>query len=334
MGSKKLNILYYGGGWPTNIGNAFIDIGATNLLSKTNVSANIAIASQYSKWMMSTHNKSGRWGVDLAEMSTPDVLVVAGMNLCQEFVDVQGPVLKRLSDNKVKILFCGCGGSDYNEKEKSTVRSFLSGLDNKLAFISRDHDSYRLYCDLFDASYDGIDCGFFLALNYKPYRMISEEYDIFNFDTMPEPNILVKNKVIRTAHSIVDYTQDRERLRESISIKIGQKPQIEIPTFNYPNLNSRTNKSAVFFSDIPTDYLNLYFNAHDIYTDRVHTAVAGLVFGKRVRFYSPTPRAKIFQRFELSGLKKRLTTLPKTWLLKEQTAQINFLKRTLRKNIE
>ena len=62
-----MNILYYGAGWPTNIGNAFIDLGAMACLKEAFPEANIAFASEIdaskSLWFAVSSELSGNQNI-------------------------------------------------------------------------------------------------------------------------------------------------------------------------------------------------------------------------------------------------------------------------------
>ena len=80
--SEAIRILYYGAGWPTNIGNAFIDLGAMAVLRAAAPNAQIAFASEMPRWFFGRGNQTSlqkRFGQffkpkSLKEISKPSVM--------------------------------------------------------------------------------------------------------------------------------------------------------------------------------------------------------------------------------------------------------------------
>jgi len=94
MGKNRIKILYYGACWPTNIGNAFIDYGSIYSLKKAAPDAQVFFASELPRWLFNFYGKNMNKSIDLAEKMKIDFLVVSGMVLCDDFIKIQGPILK------------------------------------------------------------------------------------------------------------------------------------------------------------------------------------------------------------------------------------------------
>jgi len=293
-----MKILYYGGCWPTNIGNAFIDYGSIHTIKTAVPEGTVHFASELPRWLFK--DKS----VDLAELMEVDFVVVSGMNLCDEFLRNEGPVIKKLFDRGAKIIFNGCGGATYRKEEIKDFRKFFEEI-KICGFISRDGVAFENYKDCAPLSYDGIDCAFFLNEAFRPASLKIEDYVVYNFDSMREPRIESNKKVIRTHHSIG---------------KSGRSIKYSI-------------KQDALISDIPDDYLNLYAHAQAVYSDRVHACIAALSFGNLARLYSTTPRAYLFERVGAGEIREKLVKLDGERIQSEKNKQIDFLRRIFAENV-
>lgn len=63
MSIENIKILQCGGGWPTNIGNAFIDIGAHYSIKKVRPNSKVYLASSLSPWFYYNYGKPQRFGL-------------------------------------------------------------------------------------------------------------------------------------------------------------------------------------------------------------------------------------------------------------------------------
>lgn len=298
MAEKK--ILYYGGSWPPNIGNAFIDLGSIQALKMAFPDAKIFFASELPTWLF-TQIKRRQNVFSLAKYIECDYVVVSGMNCCQMFIDTEGEAIRYLSEKGVKVIFSGCGQRNYDEQETTAFRQFLSQL-NLAAFISRDSVTYGNLAAGASVSFDGIDCAFFLPEAYEPPSLDMEEYVIYNFDSsLKDLNLATDKKVVNLHHSLWPYMN---------------KHHVDDPD--------------CLISDIPYDYLTLYANTSATYSDRVHACIATLAYGKRARLYASTPRANLFKRIGAGDLYDRLVEIDMDALAKIKTAQIEFLRDNLK----
>jgi hypothetical protein len=166
-----------------------------------------------------------------------------------------------------------------------------------MALISRDERAYSLYKDYFPKAHNGIDCGFFLAEAFKPCRLKTEEFVIFSFDSMKEPKIEEKRRIIRVHHKCMG--------------KLSRKWFVHKDTL---------------ISDIPDDYFHLYANASAVYTDRVHACIAALSFDKYARIYSNSPRAVLFERVGGGEIWQKLVRIDQKQLEIEKANQISILR--------
>jgi len=319
-----MDILYYGACWYTNIGNAFIDYGSIYTIKSAVPNAKVHFASELPRWFYYANKESMNNSIDLAKLMKIDFVVVSGMNLCDSFIEIEGPILRSLSARGVKIIFNGCGGDTYEKSEIENFRRFLDEIKVS-GFISRDKISFKNYKNCFPKSYDGIDCAFFLSDAYKPAKLIIEDYVVYNFDRIPEPTIKHnQKKVIRTHHSNIDCFQNI-KTKGKITLCIEtQKPFIRIIK-NIPK-SSYLKSENTLISDIPEDYLNIYANTFATYSDRVHACIATLSFNKFARLFVKSSRSGIFDRVGASAITNQLVNIEQDKMIKEKRDQISFLK--------
>ncbi|MGD0577096.1 MAG: polysaccharide pyruvyl transferase family protein [Candidatus Staskawiczbacteria bacterium] len=326
--NKKTHITYLGGVWPTNIGNAFIDLGSMYLLKKACPEAAVHFSSEFPQWFFYSNRKKCCNALSLAGLIKSDYLVVSGMLLCDEFVKLYEPIVAELMKNDVKFIINGGGGLYYSEKETKNVRDFLK-RNRPYAFISRDDFAFKNYSDLAEQSYDGIDCGFFLSDYFNPAPLNISDFILMNFDETNSRKFIEKIKsAISLKNSFVRIPEinDKNIIRTHHSCLISRKHgpiDFGVPGEYFGSKNT-------LISDIPEDYLNLYANAKSVYSDRVHTCVAALSFGKPAMLFSKTSRAYLFDKVGAPTIKEKLTYPDKEKMAEEKRGHLEFLSSVFR----
>jgi hypothetical protein len=309
-------ILYYGAGWPTNIGNAFIDLGAMALLHAAAPNAQISFASEMPRWLFGPGRRTHaprtlmsrlqeRWSprmsnaLDLAACSDCDVLAFAGMAMCEEFVKVNGPTILQARRQGVSVLLMGTGGFKYTKEESRIYWDFLQAVQ-PTAFISRDDRALEDYSGCSGLAHRGIDCAFFVADAFSPLRLKLDPYVVLNFDDGPEPPVDAAGRLVLRSHhacwNLTDASFERQR---------------------------------TLISDVPHDYLTLYAGAEEVHSDRVHACVAALSYGRAARLYHPTPRGSLFEAAGAAGIRERLTRLNPAEIASKKQAQVEFVRGVL-----
>jgi len=326
---KKITILQNGGGWSTNIGNAFIDLGSMACLreaaNKADIKADIHFTSVLGRWIF-YHMSRGIKGymlkrpgktknvLNLQEYVKVDYVVQWGAFLSKHWFRVHGEILLKLSKKGIKIIINGGGiGEKANsEEEIIETRKYLRKV-KPYVLISRDRETFDNFKDLAEYSYNGIDCAFWVSDAYVPLKLDLPEYVILNFDKQPEPrpyelNIGRNKLIIRTHHAVWHNFPIRQWLRMKK---------------NYYD------KENTMISEIPYDYLNLYANAAATYSDRVHACVATLAYGKPARLFGNPSRALLFERIGASKITQQLIKPNVEKIEKEKQKQIDFLSEIL-----
>ena len=107
-----------------------------------------------------------------------------------------------------------------------------------------------------------------------------------------------------------------EKFKDENIVYTNHKP------YPYSNIK-RMAEAGVMCSDQPLDYLLLYANAKEVYSDRVHACIPTLSFGNKCRLYSDSPRIALFENVGLSNIKDELVGIEN--LQEKQNAQIDYL---------
>jgi hypothetical protein len=325
--TREITIIQCGGGWPTNIGNAFIDLGSIYTLKKVCEKSRILLLSNLSKSLLSRislsrgllsrsflyirsrlssypmYNMTNVF--DVRELIKTDYFVFSGSILTSSWFKRAFPL--KLLKRKVKIIINGGGGPSYIRQEVEAVREHLKKI-RPYAFISRDEVAFKNYEDLADYSFNGIDCSFFVKDYFRPLPLDTPKYITFTFDKIRPPKIIDKKgrMIIRLHHSSWPHTGFLTR---------------------YPRRDFIQKNTLI--SDLPEDYLNVYANTEETHSDRVHACAVTLAFRKPARLYMDTPRASLLDRVGAGTARYKLTYPRSEEIEKEKRKQIKFLSEIL-----
>jgi len=321
---RSPSFIQHGGGWITNIGNAFFDLGSQWAISQAvSGEPKIHLSSSFARRATSMLGRSPanvflrrKTGVsnvfDTGSMYDADYVVRAGAHLSKRWFEIHGDVLREASERGAKLIFHGVGFSEwaYNSDEVREVRSLLDELD-PFAIISRDEKTYSALKDTATHSYNGIDCGFFVNDLHDPMPM-RDEYVTVNFDKSEEPSDIERSLdadvIVRPHHSF----------------------WYPWGITNYPKMLSQYyNKENVFVSDVPHEYLDVYAGASETHTDRVHAVVATLVFGGKAKLYYNTDRSLLLDRAGVYETDDGYLCIEKDKLKTKKREQIDFLSEVL-----
>lgn len=264
-----------------NIGNGFIDLGAEAALMKAlplnaelfKVSSNANFAATMGQMFMLKENPIINWLwvhtmqraakklhdrsyktvktqniFSMASMVKCDYFIIPGCVLTVPFFTIYGDLIKRKAEQGSKIIFLGASGNFYTEYEVKFVSEYLRKLQ-PYAIMTRDSLAYKYYANFTKNSYNGIDNVFFVnLLNLPQIDTDLTPYVVLNIEEPKHYRIKEELKNIFKEKNIV-YSY--------------HKP------FPYTKV-SKLVKSGVIVSDNPMDYLLLYRNASEVYSDRVH----------------------------------------------------------------
>lgn len=287
------NIVYFNNCWFTNVGEAFIDIGSYQYIKQIfGNNIHISTITDMTEWYI---DKNKNWrslyskalkifnndafgkkyvskAVNMFELYDADYYVLSGMFGCKAFLETKASrELLRLSKEGKKVLFLGFGGLKYNSDEINSIRDYLKELQ-PLLVVTRDKQTYENYKNITNCI-SGIDCGFWICDTFRPQLKVNKEYDLVTFNRTSEPTQFSNSDryIIRPKHFQYEFC--------------------------VKNL-----KENVFISDSPYDYITLYANANNVYTDLVHATVISLQYGTPVQFFPVDGRANLFD--SLVGISK------------------------------
>lgn len=267
-----------------NIGNGFIDLGAEAALMKAlplnaelfKVSSNANFAATMGQMFMLKENPIINWLwvhtmqraakklhdrsyktvktqniFSMASMVKCDYFIIPGCVLTVPFFTIYGDLIKRKAEQGSKIIFLGASGNFYTEYEVKFVSEYLRKL-RPYAIMTRDSLAYKYYANFTKNSYNGIDNVFFVnLLNLPQIDTDLTPYVVLNIEEPKHYRIKEELKNIFKEKNIV-YSY--------------HKP------FPYTKV-SKLVKNGVIVSDNPMDYLLLYRNASEVYSDRVHACI-------------------------------------------------------------
>lgn len=321
-----------------NIGNAFIDFGAEeSMKAAINDDFKIVKLSQcpffassmgpgfalkenklihwlwvkvMSKYAKRLHDRtysaiSPKEVFNLIDLTPLDYLVIPGCDLTVPFIKIFGEVIKNISIRGTKIIFLGASGNFYTDYEVNMVKRYLEEI-RPYAIMTRDPEAFKHYKAMAEHTYNGIDNVFFVnRLNIPKVKTTKTPYIVLNFDE-PKHNSIRKELEARFKDRNIIYT--------------NHKP------YPYSNIKKIVDK-GIMCSDQPLDYLFVYANAEEVYSDRVHACIPTLSFGNKCRLYSDSPRIALFENVDLYDIQKELTQIDN--LQSRQEKQIEFLKNIL-----
>ena len=321
-----------------NIGNAFIDFGAEETIKSAISSQDSIVKVSQCPFFASSMNRSfalkeskilhwlwvklmskyasrlqdrayatisSKQVFNLLDIAVLDYLIIPGCVLTVPFIKIFGDVVLRCARRGIRVIYLGASGNFYTEYEINYVKKYLEQL-KPLALMSRDYKTYKLYKDYASMSYNGIDNVFFVnKMNLTLTPTTLSPYIVLNFD---EPK-----------HEYIKKELESKFKGENI-IYTNHKP------YPYSNIKKLVDK-GIMCSDSPLDYLFVYKNAKEVYSDRVHACIPTLSFGNKCRLYSDSPRVALFENVGLDSVTSELVSI---FNLKEkQDSQINFLKAIL-----
>lgn len=184
---KELNILHVGGYSSTNIGNAFYNLGIQHVLRTVPKKINLYKTSDMQVYAWSRYNSQSSSCFDPCEhFADMDYIIWSGPMMGTQYVREWSRVLERAEMAGTKVICLSAGGNQYTKEEVEEVRKFL-GKFHLYALFSRDTETYENYRDLFEYSYDGICCAFFIPEYFQSWELDMEPYVVFNFEQYKEP---------------------------------------------------------------------------------------------------------------------------------------------------
>ena len=193
-----MRILYYNNCWFTNVGEAFIDIGAFNIINKLWDHPQVACVSDMSDWyseeLVQRHTSRFRRpkltvnSAKVYEHLEADYLVMSGMFASEVYLKSQGrTMVDTLVRNGAKLILLGLGSEKYSEQERTALSRYYEAIRPEL-IITRDQKTYEAYKDCAE-SISGLDCAFWVKDSFDPRGFSKKRYNVYTFNRSAEPAI-------------------------------------------------------------------------------------------------------------------------------------------------
>ncbi len=345
------------GFWGQNIGNAFFNVGGKRILEKVFGDERVAYIQDQPGYWTFNNQKKGNPTEDVALLSSLDVdwIVLQGPMLSSIFRPIWEETFRRLREKNTRILLLSAAFFRYTDREIADARAFLADYPPDV-ISTRDPDTYRLIRDCCDHVYNGIDSAFFVPDVYSPFALEIDPFITFTFDRFPEPRIELSPEGTETGEAdrsfealgsrwsldlpglqmafsrwgqwqayigaLFDFRRLPEEIGSYTVIRPEHRcnPRLAWKIYNQPN---------GLTSDEPFTYFTLYGNTSLTLSDRVHACVVTLAYGNPAMLFTPSPRARLFERFGLDGIRERPVSLDMEMLEKEKNAEINFLRESV-----
>lgn len=273
-----MKIVYYNNCWFTNVGEAFIDIGALYIIDQLWNKPQVACVSDMSDWYASSlasreqskfkRRTFSNTSAKIYNYLEADYFVMSGMFASERYLDSSGrKMVDQMIQNGSKLVILGLGSEKYTEDERTCLARYYEKLKPEL-IITRDVKTYMAYKDCAETIL-GLDCAFWVKNTFDPRGFANNRYNVHTFNRSEEPkDIPIEDAdVIRAWH--MQYYTSLSNLKDNYMV-----------------------------SDSPYDYLTMYANANKVYTDLVHATIPALQYGVPVKYYFFDDRSNAFEVVE------------------------------------
>ncbi len=316
-----MKIGYIGGFWATNIGNSFYNLGALHLLKKVFGEDNIFFVPDPPQWFWSKVKNDYK----LIEKLDLDMFVISGPCLNSSLIKVYKPLFEVLKNNNKKLAFISTGASTYTTEEAEEVSAFLNNYSVEF-LMTRDSTTYDLYKERVNTKvFDGICTSMFLndAVNVPK---VNDEYIVSNFAYFKEPEITYDGEWI-AKHKTLPFFQNKingyKVVRTNNAFLIPRIPKLHEGYMLFKRDNT-------YYSDLPYGYLSILKSAKLVFSDRVHTCAATLIFAGEAMYIKGSRRSadgrnNLFTRIGVDTIFSKPTKLNFSFIDQEKDKMLTFL---------
>ena len=303
-----------GGSWSSNIGNAFYNLGAEWLLRSIGV--NVSFFPENPRWKQDV----SFYYDPIAELDC-DLFVLVGPCLWSRLAYVYEDTFKLLYEAGKKVAYLSAGMSSYSNEEAHFVNDFFKRFPP--AFVSsRDHKTFDLLAKGSQFPfYDGLCTSMFLNNAIRPIPLRRNKYVVFNFDD-EEPALDIDE---------IGAAKVQRRKNRELPLWIGSKEIIRTNNLSIDEGYSKIYKKPnSYHSDLPQGYCSILASAETVYSERVHTCAASLIYGGKAQFIRQSPRSfeyrsLLFDRIGASSIFERPTSLDLGRVECEKEAMAKFV---------
>jgi hypothetical protein len=318
--STPPRVAYVSGGWASNIGNAYYNLGALCALRLAFGASQVCAVPDVATWVWDV---TGNF--EPLQHLRVDLCFLSGPTLASGMAKRYARVFDSLVKNGTRIGLVSAGAASYSEQERDEVLSFLSRYGRSIACLAtRDSSTYRLYQNADWPVYDGICTSMFIDEAVRVPDFNLEPYVVFNFPYRFEPSISMDRdrKVV---------VSDRW-LSGRFDTRVAGMPIVRTRSETYSRDRQRVfDRPNMFYADTPEGFLAIYKNAEYVFAERVHTCAATLALGGRAMYVPRTPRAHdqrrtLFERVGAAGIYQGPVSLDRERMAVEKQALVRFLR--------
>ena len=315
---KKLKIAIVGGSWSSNIGNAFYNVGAEWVLKQLGHD-------------VSFYPESPRWKRDVNDSYDPvadldvDLVILMGPCLKDRLAYVYENTFKKLYQRNIKVGYLSAGMAVYTQSEADLVEKIFNRYPP--AFIStRDHECYRFFVNRVSCPiYSGICASMFLSDAIHPLKLAKNPYIVYNFDQV-EPLLEIDTYGVAS----VQTPSNNQPPSSHLNLDIIRTNNLSIDE-GYDLIYRRPN---VYHSDLPQGYCSILAGAQTVYSERLHTCAATLIYGRPAQYIPNSSRSYekrnlIFDRIGVPEIFLKPQYLDMNYISKEKSEMMKFLNKVI-----
>lgn len=320
---RGLRVGYVSGGWPSNIGNAFYNLGVLHALRRVYGEEAVFAVPDVAAWVWDVqHNFEPLRHVAV------DLLFLSGPTLCHGIATRYRQVFDDLMARGGRVAFVSAGSAAYTEAERDEVVRFLDRYRGRIAGLAtRDSETFELYRGLDLPVHDGVCGSVFLDEAVRVPELDHEPYVVLNFPRRLEPRLSLLED------GSVEVTRPRI---QAFQRRIGGMPVVRTRSAPYTRDTKRAfDRRNMFYWDTPEGFLAVYKTARLVFSERVHTCASTLALGGTAMFISGSVRSHdnrraLLHRMGAEDIERRPVRLDRRYVQQEKDRLLRFLREEVR----
>ncbi|MDB2589080.1 hypothetical protein N9Y33_04330 [Bacteroidia bacterium] len=309
-------IVYVGGYWATNIGNAFYDF-PIGIKLKEILGNRLTFLSDLNVHVW----KNAKNALEILDLIDAEMLLFSGPIFNVRFGAYKS-LLQSCARKGIEVGFISAGGNTYSHSEVTFVKKILKESSVRIRFLStRDEKCYEKYSSVAMKVYNGICFSAFLNDVYVPPKLDSKHY-AFAFSYRHEPNISVVGD---------RFYFSKKRFWQRFSATLNGDKIVRLNHYFFtPFSLLQFNRPNMFYSDMPFGYLTIYASAITTISDRVHACAATMAYGGKSIYTKGSNRSKdgrnlLFDRMKVKFNNSREMYYDMDYISNEKINQLKFL---------
>jgi len=271
---------------------------------------------------------------DLRNFIDGDLYILSGPILGKKFVYNYGELIKKIKSEKKEYLILSAFGHDIPE-----IKSFFKKYP-PLGISTRSKDTFNIYNQFSQNTYNGICNAFFLPLYTSTPDIIYKDYIIKSFYSAFEAqiNLIAKDNNIDLQNTKVKFKkQSFWTILRHLNLFIKDNDQlngyevirtIHDLSYKFHHLNFSKKNSYISYNIL--NYLSIYKSSKLIISDRVHAVVIGLAFGVPSILCGEWDRSTIFERLNIKKINQSFIPPEKDIINNELQNYKNWLSKIIR----